>query len=145
MAFQNLEDWKFPLLKNPIQLSQLSTSRRRLQNEKGPSERYVQPRLETDLRQLPLINLRALQSDTRALVIVLEAEIMLVDGYQVIFEGCFENTNAGHMVTHFSDDIGHHLWLQGPLNHLSSEWRVNYIIKIIRCILEFCMCKPFSC
>jgi hypothetical protein len=57
-----------------------------------------------------LTSLRALQPDARALVIVLEAEAMLVEGHQVVFEGCFENTNAGYMVTRHSDDIGHRLW-----------------------------------
>jgi hypothetical protein len=108
-----------------------------LRDEEGPSERYVQPRLETDLQQLPLTSLRALQPDARALVIVLEAEAMLVGGHKVVFEGCFENTNAGHMVTCLSDEIGHCLWLQGPLNHLGGERRANYIAKVLRRILEF--------
>jgi hypothetical protein len=82
-----------------------------LRDKEGPSENHVQPRLETDLQQLPLTSLRALQPDARALVIVLEAEAMLVAGHQVVFEGCFENTNVGHMVTRLSDDIGHRLWL----------------------------------
>jgi hypothetical protein len=65
--------------------------------------------------------LRALQPDARALVIVLEAEAMLIEGHQVVFEGCFENTNADHMVTRLSDDIGHRLWFQGILNHLTAN------------------------
>jgi hypothetical protein len=101
MASQNPEDWEFPLPEDPIQLSQPSTSRQRLRDEEGPSERHLQ--------QLPLTSLKALQSDTRALVIVLEAKAMLVEDHQVVFERCFENTNAGHIVTHLSDDIGYRL------------------------------------
>jgi hypothetical protein len=41
------------------------------------------------------------------------------------------------MVTHLSDDIGHHLWLQGSLNHLGSVRRIKYIVEVLRCILEF--------
>jgi hypothetical protein len=111
MASQNPEAWEFPLPKDPIQLSQPSTSRWHLQDEEGSSKRHVQPRVETDLQQFLLISLRALQPDAKALVIVLEAEAMLVEGHQVVFEGCFENTNAGHMVIRLSDDIGHRLWL----------------------------------
>jgi hypothetical protein len=118
MASQNLEDWEFPLPEDPIQLSQPSTSRRNLQNEEGPSKRYIQPRVETDLQQLPLTSLRALQPDARVLVIVLETETILVEGHQVVFEGCFENTNTSHMVTRLSDDIGHRFWLQGPTQSL---------------------------
>jgi hypothetical protein len=54
MAFQNPKDWEFSLSEDPIQLSQPSTSRRRLRDENEPFERHVQPCLETDLRQLPL-------------------------------------------------------------------------------------------
>jgi hypothetical protein len=81
--------------------------------------------------------LRALQPDAKALVIVLEAEAMLVKGHQVVFERCFENTNASHMVTRLSDDIGHRLWFQGPLNHLGGKRRANYIADVLRRILEF--------
>jgi hypothetical protein len=61
---------------------------------------------------------------------------MLVESHQMVFEGCFENTNVGHMVTRISDDIGHRLWLQGPLNHLGGERRTNYIAEVLHCILE---------
>jgi hypothetical protein len=145
MASQNPKDWEFPLPKDPIQLSQPSTSRRRLRDEEGPSERHVQPRIEADLQQLLLTSLKALQPDARVLVIVLEVEAILVEGHQVVFEECFENTNVGHMVTHLSDDIGHRFWFQSPLNHLGGERRTNYIAEVLRRILEFCMCEPFSC
>jgi hypothetical protein len=62
---------------------------------------------------------------------------MLVEGHQVVFEGCFENTNAGDMVTRLYDDIGHRLWLQSPLNHLGGERKANYIAEVLRRILEF--------
>jgi hypothetical protein len=81
MASQNPEDWEFPLPDDPIQLSQPSTSKRHLRDEEGPSEHHVQPRVEADLQQLPLTSLRALQPDARALVIILEAEAMLVEGH----------------------------------------------------------------
>jgi hypothetical protein len=108
-----------------------------LRDEEGPSEHHVQPHVEIDLQQLPLTSLRALQLDARALVIILEVEAILVQGHQVMFEGCFENTNVGHMVIRLSDDIGHRLWLQGPLNHLGGEQRANYIAEVLRRILEF--------
>jgi hypothetical protein len=53
----------------------------------------------------------------RAIVTVLEAEVMLVEGHQVVFEECFENINASHMVTRLSNNIDHLFWLQGPFNH----------------------------
>jgi hypothetical protein len=41
----------------------------------------------------------------------------------VVFEGCFQNTNEGKVVSHLSDEVGHCLCLQGPFIHLGSEWR----------------------
>jgi hypothetical protein len=63
--------------------------------------------LEINLQKLPLTNLRILQPDARALVFVLKAKAMLVGGHQIVFVGCFKNTNAGHMVIRLADDIGH--------------------------------------
>jgi hypothetical protein len=40
---------------------------------------------------------------------------MLVGGHQAVFEGCFQNTNEGQMVSRLSDEVCHRLWLQGPL------------------------------
>jgi hypothetical protein len=57
----------------------------------------------------------------------------------------YDIPDAGHMVIRLSDDISHRLWLQGPLNHLGSERRANYIAEMLHRILEFCMCEPFSC
>jgi hypothetical protein len=62
---------------------------------------------------------------------------MLFKDHQVVFEGCFENTNVGHMVTRLSDDIDYRLWLHGRLNHLGGERRANYITEVFRRILEF--------
>jgi hypothetical protein len=52
-----------------------------LQDEEGPSERHIQPRVKADLQQLPLTSLRALQLDARVLVIVLKAEAMLFESH----------------------------------------------------------------
>jgi hypothetical protein len=62
---------------------------------------------------------------------------MLIGGHQVVFKRCFQNTNEGQMVSHLSDDVGHHLWLRGPLNHLGGKRRASYITVILRKILEF--------
>jgi hypothetical protein len=137
MASQNPEDWEFSLSEDPLQLSQPLTFRWRLRDEGEPPERHVQLHLEIYLQQLLLTSLRALQPDTRALVIVLEVEAMLVGGHKVVFEGCFENANTGHMVIRLSDNISHRLWLEGPLNHLGGERRANYIAEVLRRILEF--------
>jgi hypothetical protein len=51
-------------------------------------------------------------------MIVLEVEAVLIESHQLVFEGCFENTNEGQMVRRFSNEVDHRLWLRGALNHL---------------------------
>jgi hypothetical protein len=81
--------------------------------------------------------LTSLQPYAKALVIILEPKAMFIGSHQVIFERCFKNTNEGQMVNRFSNEVGHRLWLQGPLNHLSGERRANYIAVVLCQILEF--------
>jgi hypothetical protein len=68
-----------------------------------------------------LTSLKSLQPDPKALVIILEIEAMFIVGHQVVFEGCFQNTNEGQMVSCLSNDVGHRLWLQSSLNYLGGE------------------------
>ena len=121
----------------PIQFSQPSTFRRRLRDEQQPFEHHTQPRLDPGPQQAPLASLRSLHPDARTLVIILESEALLIDCHQMVFEGSFENNNKVQTVTRLSDDIRHRLYLQGPLNHLGSEWRASYIVSVLRHILEF--------
>ena len=137
MASQDAEDWELPLTQVPVQFSQLSTSRRRLRDEEQPFKRHTQPRLDPGPQQAPLASLRSLYPGTKALVIVLESEALLIDDHQVVFEKSFQNNNEVQMVTQLSDDIGHRLYLQGSLNHLGSERRANYTASVLHQILEF--------
>ena len=81
--------------------------------------------------------MRNLQSGVKTFVIVLEVEALLIGGYQVVFERCFENTNGVQMVTCLFDDISHYLYLQGPFTHLGGERRATYITAVLRQILDF--------
>ena len=110
MTSQNLEDWEFSiayLSDDPIQLFQPLTSRRRVRVEVKTSKRRVHLSLDLNPQQLPLTSLKSLQPNIRTLVIILEAEAMLVGSHQVVFEECFQNTYEGHMVSRLFDEIGH--------------------------------------
>ena len=108
-----------------------------MRDEEQPFERHTQPWLDPGPQQAPLASLRSLHPGARALVIILESEALLIDGHQVVFEGSFENNNEVQTVTRLSDDIGHRLYLQSPLNHLGSERKASYIASVLRQILEF--------
>jgi hypothetical protein len=134
MDSQDPDDWQLPLSQLPVDPNQPSTSRRRLRDEAGPSERCVQPRTEPGIQQFAL---PSLQLDNKALVIVLESEPTLSGSYQMVFEGCFENNNEEQRVGRISSEVGHRFWLQGPLNLLTRERRASFIAAVILRILEF--------
>ena len=136
MDSQNPEDWELPLSQPPFDPGLPSTSRRRVRDEAEPSERRVQPRTDPDPSVFQFAA-ASIQLDTRTLVIVLEAESTLSGGYQMIFEGCFENNIERRMVSRISSEVGHRLWLQGQLSHLSSQRRASFVSEVILQILEF--------
>ena len=120
-----------------VQLIQLSTTRPHFRDKEQSFEHYTQPRLDSGSQQAPLVSLRSLHPGARTLIIVLESEASLINGHQVVFEENFENNNEVQTVTQLSDNIGHHLYLQGLLNHLGSERRASYIASMFCQILEF--------
>jgi hypothetical protein len=67
------------------------------------SERRIQLHSISSFLQLLL---PSLQSDVR---ILMEAEAMFTECHQVVFEGCFENTNGSQMVSCFSNEVRHRL------------------------------------
>ena len=54
------------------------------------SKYHVQSHLNSNSQQLQLTSL---QLDARVLVIILNFDILYIEGYEVVFERCFENTN----------------------------------------------------
>ena len=119
-----------------VQFSQVLTSRRYLRDEEQPFKRHIQPQLDPNSQEVPLASLRSLDLGTRALVIVLESEALLIDGHQVVFERSFENNNEIQMMTQLSDDIEHCLYLQDPLNHFGNKRKATYIALVFCQILE---------
>lgn len=137
MESQNPDDWELPLSQlpeDPFPSTQPLASERRVRDEAKSSKRHVRPRLEPIPQQLTLPVLRL---DARALVIVLEAEALMIGGHQVVFEGCFENTNEAQMISRLSGEMGHRIWLHGPFNLLNRERRAIYVASVLQRILEF--------
>jgi hypothetical protein len=134
MDSQDPDNWQLPLSQLLVDSNQPSSSRRRVRDEAGPSERCVQPRTDPGTQQF---SLPILQLENKALVIVLESEPMLSGSHQMVFEGCFENNNEEQKVSRISSEIGHRFWLQGPLNLLNRERRANYVAAILLRVLEF--------
>ena len=106
MESQDPDDLQLPLSQLTIDLEQPLTSRRRARDEAEPSKRCIQPLTELGIPQFSLL---VLELENKALVIMLESEPMLSGSFQMVFEGCFENNAEEQMVSHISDDGGHHL------------------------------------
>ena len=106
MESQDPDDWQLPLSQLLVDSDQPSTSRRCARDEAKPSEHCVQPRTEPGIPQFSLL---VLQSENKALIIVLESEPTLSGSYQMVFEGCFENNAKEQMVSRISGDEGHRL------------------------------------
>ena len=118
-----------------VQLSQPSRFRWYLRNKEQSFERHIQPQLDSGPQLASLVQEHLVEHPSaRALVIVLESKVLLIDDHQLVFEESSENSNEIQMVNQFSNDISHHLYLQ---DHLDSEWRVCYIISMLCQILDF--------
>ena len=113
MESQDYDDWQLLLSQLPIDPDQSSTSRWRTQDEAGPFQYRVQPRIELSI---PQFSLPVLQLENKDLIIMLESQPTLSGSYQMVFEGCFENNAKEQMVSRIFSNGGHRLWLQGPLN-----------------------------
>ncbi|KAG0576639.1 hypothetical protein KC19_5G095800 [Ceratodon purpureus] len=80
----------------------------------------------------------SLQNDARALVIILKVGSVLARRPEYLFEKCFEGLDVDQ-VTHpvTKDGIGHHRWLEGPMQHVWQLDRASLVTTILQRILEF--------
>lgn len=104
------------------------------QDEAGSSRPPKQPRLELQWHG-------NLQSEARAMVILLQVGSVEPGGHEVTFEGCFEGLNNEQYMYCISRPIrgspGHQRWLKGPVNPLTKAERIEYVAKTIGRILKF--------
>ena len=73
-----------------------------MQDELETFQSHVQSRLDLNPQELLLTSFLL---DARALMIVLKVEALFNRGHQVIFEGCFKNTNEGQMVSLYVNEV----------------------------------------
>jgi hypothetical protein len=99
--------------------------------EKEPSRRVVRTRIDCSAWDRPL------SPNPHVLAIYLEFVPARGAGLKRFEEcQCEDDDVRLHCRTWVPDD-GHYRWLQGPINPLSMEHRVEYLARTIRCILEF--------
>jgi len=128
---QNLEEpLPTQVSREPVQLSQ---------DEEENFERQVRPRLEP-LGIRP--NHARLDSNARALVILLEIGKANPLEPETLFGGCFEGRNEDQILGWDVSTTevlaeGHRRFLRGPVEPVAKEQRTAYIASLLQRILDF--------
>ncbi len=74
---------------------------------------------------------------SRTLVILLKVNLVSNDEFETICESCYKTKNISNFTWSSILDLGHYRWLHGPICRLLSDSKANYLIRTIRCILDF--------
>lgn len=126
-------------LEEPVQLSQPSAPEDLRPSMEETFQRQVRPRLEV-LGNRP--SHASLDSNARALVILLEVGRVAPGGPKMLFGGCFEGLNKDQLlgwdVLPTEVLVGsHRRCLRGPVDHVDKEHRTEFIATLLRRILDF--------
>ena len=105
----------------PVMSSQPTNSRRRPRDEEPPALRHR--------RRIP---------SNRSLAIIFEVEPAFNGLLEGVFAGQFHNEDM-ELVHAWSkvEGVGQYRWLQGPMNHLSCEQQLEFIVDIMQQIFIF--------
>jgi len=70
-------------------------------------------------------------------VILLQVDPASGDEPETVCEGYYETENTSIFAWFSVPSIGHYRWLCGPIRRPLPNSKVNYLIRTIRCILDF--------
>jgi hypothetical protein len=75
--------------------------------------------------------------NSRTLVILLQVDPASGDKLETVCEGCYKTENISIFAWSSIPNVRHYHWLQGPICRLPPNSKANYLVRIIRCILDF--------
>jgi hypothetical protein len=75
--------------------------------------------------------------NSRILVILLQIDLNSGDEPKIVCESCYEIEDIFIFAWSSIPDIEHYCWLHGPIRQLSPNSKVDYLVRIIRRILNF--------
>jgi len=150
MASQDLNEFAFPPVpeeefEEPLSLTQPGF-RKRDRDEAGPSgpaesteptERRVLPTVEEEQPEPPRAWFPLLETNSRALVIVLERGRATGGHPEEMYEGRFRGGYDGVQIQRVTDTRNLQLYIQGRLLPLSRNHRENFLVHVTRQIQEF--------
>ncbi len=75
--------------------------------------------------------------NSRTLVILLQVDPASGDEPETVCEGCYETEDTSIFAWSSVLGVGHYRWLRGPIRRLSPNNKADYLVRIIRRILDF--------
>jgi len=70
-------------------------------------------------------------------VILLQIDPTSGDKPKTVCESCYETEDTYIFVWSSVPDVGHYRWLRSLIRQLPPNSKVNYLVRTIRCILDF--------
>jgi hypothetical protein len=102
--------------------------------DEEPELREVRARLEVEP---PRASYYHISSNSRTLVILLQVDLASGDEPETVCEGCYETEDTSIFAWSSVPGVGHYHWLRGSIRRLPPNNKANYLVCIIRCILDF--------
>lgn len=140
MSSQDLNEFTFPPvpeeLEEPLQLTQPGL-RRRVRDEARPVERRVLQRVEEEPLEPPRAWFPLLETNSRALVIVLERGRATIGHPEEMYQGRFRGGYDGVNIRRITDTRSQQLYIQGRLLPLSREHRADFLAQVTQQIQDF--------
>jgi hypothetical protein len=78
-----------------------------------------------------------ISSNFYTVVILLQIDLTSSDEPKTVYEGFYEIENTSIFAWFSIFDIGHYCWLCGPIRRFLPNSKVEYLIHIIRHIVDF--------
>jgi hypothetical protein len=75
--------------------------------------------------------------NSRTLVILLQVDPTFGDEPETVYEGCYRTEDTSNFAWSLVLGIGHYRWLHSPIHRLPPNNKADYLIRTIRCILDF--------
>ncbi len=71
------------------------------------------------------------------LMILLQVDLAFSDKPETVCEGCYEIRNTSIFAWSSISGVGHYRWLHGSIPRLPPNSKGDYLVRTIRCILNF--------
>jgi len=78
-----------------------------------------------------------ISSNFSTLVILLQVDLASNDELEIVYEGFYKIENTSIFAWSWILGVGHYCWLRGLIHRLPLSSKVDYLVRIIWCIINF--------